>query len=263
VKLRIVSPAEALDRGRQAASRWLERHGVGELGEPTGERLHDLFDPAFRPARVVPGPFFASLDDREATLAALRRVDPHFDATLNARADRALGGRFDLLGFRGLWFGNPIDWRLDPTTGVRAPDRHWSDIDYLDPLVVGDHKVVWELGRHQSLLLLAQAWFCTGESRYADACAALVAGFLDANPPKRGVHWASSLELAFRCITWTWVLALVGERLPMELRLRSLAHLAISGRRREPSLTVVQSEHASDRRGAGTLRPGRGTPSAA
>ncbi len=234
---RELTPRELIDRGRQAASRWLERYGVGDVGEPTGLRLLANFSAPPFPGPVLHGPFFASFDDPDATREALRSVDPRFDEMLRARAERILAGRYDLLGFRDLSFGDPIDWQLDPTTRVRAPLRHWSRINFLDPRVAGDHKVIWELGRHQALLLLAQAGFCTRETRYADACAALITGFLDANPPKRSVHWASSLELAFRAITWTWILALVGDQFPDALRLRVLAQLAIIGRHVETHLS--------------------------
>ncbi len=234
---RLVSAREMLDRSRQAASRWLERRGLGDLGEPWGARLLAQFSSPPDSGRLVQGPFYAAFDDPQATRDALRQVDPGFEASLRMRADRILAGRYDLLGFRDLSFGNPVDWRLDPTTGVRAPEGHWSEIDFLDPRVVGDHKVIWELGRHQPLLVLAQAWFCTGESRYADGCLAQLRSFLDANPPKRSVHWASSLEVAFRSITWIWVLALAGDRFPEELRLRVLAHLAVAGRHVENHLS--------------------------
>ena len=38
-RLRGRSPAEWRERSAQAASRWLERIGFGDIGEPTGERL--------------------------------------------------------------------------------------------------------------------------------------------------------------------------------------------------------------------------------
>lgn len=234
-RIRGRSVAELRDRARQAGARWLERLGAGDNGAPAGPRLDalvaDLQGPAIR------GPFFASLDDREGTLAALRSFDG-FELALRARADRLLAGRYDLLGHRDLSFGEPVDWWLDPIAGVRAPGVHWSRIRYLDPAVVGDHKLVWELGRHQALVTLGQAWWCTGDDRYAARCARLLDGWLDANPPKRGIHWASSLEISFRAIAWVWVLALLGDALPVGTRRRMLAHLAVSGRHVERYLST-------------------------
>ena len=234
-KLRGRSAQELLDRARQGATRWLERYGVGDVGEPDAIRLFDG-DPAASPA--IRGPFFASVADREGTLAALRRADPDFEAALCRRADRLLGGSFDLLGHRNLSFGKPVDWKLEPVAGVRTPDRHWSDIDYLNPNEVGDHKVVWELSRHNALVTMAQAYWCTRDSRYAEECLALLTSWLDANPPKRGVHWGSSLELAFRSIAWLWVLALVDDVIGPELRRRTLAYIAVSARHIERHLST-------------------------
>ena len=64
---------------------------------------------------------------------------------------------FNLLGHRTLWFGDPIDWHLDPVRGKRAPLVPWSVLDTGDEEAVGDTRLVWELNRHQWLVRLAQA----------------------------------------------------------------------------------------------------------
>jgi hypothetical protein len=231
--------AELLGRARQAVNRALEVRGIGDIGEPTGDDLSVMVDlDGFDQLPVIRGPFFASLDDRAATLEALRRVDDAFEARLRARADRIVEGHHDLLGFTGLSFGHPPDWWLDPVAGVRAPARHWSRIDFLDPAVVGDHKVVWELARHQGLVTLAQAWWCTRDDGYRRALGTLLESWLEANPPKTGPHWVSSLELSFRGIAWLWILALAADALPPVLRRRMVGHLAVSARHVERYLST-------------------------
>src|SRR6185295_11832141 len=65
------------------------------------------------------------------------------------RADRIRAGQYDLLGYRGLRFGGASpDWHFDPVANARAPETFWADVHYLDP-ANGDHKVIWELNRHQ------------------------------------------------------------------------------------------------------------------
>jgi hypothetical protein len=125
------------------------------------------------------------------------------------QAEALLTKRFDLLGYQQLSFGDPIDWHLDPVNGRRAPRLHWSAIDPLDPAVVGDSKVVWELSRHQWTMQLAQAFALTGDERYAAAAIAAVNDWLDANPTGMGINWSSSLEVALRVMAWTWTLALL------------------------------------------------------
>ena len=76
---------------------------------------------------------------------------------------------------------------------------------YLDP-AVGDHKVIWELNRHQYWLQLGRAAWLTGDPRYARAIVQDLESWLDANPPLIGINWASMLEIGFRSISWTWAM---------------------------------------------------------
>ncbi len=200
-------------RGGQAVAAWRERMGLddGVTGSvPLARRLAPGA-PAAPEAllarfRSAPPRFWAAFDDPSATIAALRARCPDAEADVLARAERVLARRFDLMGHRGLDFGTPIDWQYDPTAGTRAPLEHWSRVPYLDPARVGDHKVVWELSRQQYLVTLGQAYWYTGDERYADDFAALVTAWLDANAGKRGMNWASSLEVAFRAMSWLYAL---------------------------------------------------------
>lgn len=227
MKLRGRGAGELRDRVSQAAARWLERQGLGDARELTRDALTDAIGPDDG-GPVVRGPFFASLDDRQATLAALLEIDPQFETTVRTRADRIMKDQYDLLGYGNLAFGSPVDWWLEPVAGVRAPDAHWSAIAYLDPSIVGDHKLVWELGRHRALVALGQAAWCTGDHRYVNASAQMLEYWMDRNPPKRGIHWASSLEVSIRSIAWVWTLALLGDRLSRATRRRATGYLAVS-----------------------------------
>ncbi|MGE0446234.1 MAG: alginate lyase family protein [Vicinamibacterales bacterium] len=125
-----------------------------------------------------------------------------------ARADRLLAGRHALLGYDDLDFahaGRAIDWSYDPVHHRQAPARFWADVPYLDP-ACGDHKIIWELNRHQHWLTLGRALWLTRERRYGFAIIEQLTDWLDANPPLTGVNWASMLELAFRSLSWTWAL---------------------------------------------------------
>lgn len=152
--------------------------------------------------------FFPSLARREEIISIMTRRFPAERRALIARANNAMAGRFDLLGFSGLSFGSPIDWHLEPTTGKRTPLDHWSKIDYLDASVAGDKKVTWELNRHSHFVTLGQAYWLTGDERYAEAFVLQASAWMEKNPLKRGINWASSLELAFRSIAWLWALHL-------------------------------------------------------
>ncbi len=124
------------------------------------------------------------------------------------RADSIVAGRYDLLGYRDLSFRTDhlVDWHRDPVHGCTAPLTFWSDVPFLDP-ACGDHKVIWELNRHQHWLALGRAFWLTGDARYRDRCVTELTTWMNANPPLMGINWASMLELGFRSLSWLWALA--------------------------------------------------------
>lgn len=189
----------------------------------------------------TPPSFFAAFHDPEATRSLLRARWPAEEAI--RRADRVRRKRFELFGHPDLSFGDPIDWHRDPLANRRAPLVHWSRVPFLDVEAAGDHKVIWELNRHQHFLLLGRACWHTGDERYAAAFAEHVTAWMDANPPKRGINWASSLELAFRSIAWLWALHFFRDspHLTPELFLRMLKFLRLQGRHVERHLSTYFS----------------------
>ena len=88
---------------------------------------------------------------------------------------------------------------------TRWPRRFWSTVPYLDD-ECGDHKIVWELNRHQHWLRLGRAYWLTGESKYRARFVAELTGWLAENPPLIGINWASMLELGLRSLSWIWAL---------------------------------------------------------
>jgi hypothetical protein len=145
---------------------------------------------------------------REELSARIRNAFPASAADAAARADRILAGDFDLLGYTALRFETALgapDWHFDPVNRRRAPIAFWSAVPYLDPRC-GDHKVIWELNRQQHLLAFGRAYWLTGDARYRDGAIQHVRDWMRFNPPLVGINWASMLELAFRVLSWTWML---------------------------------------------------------
>src|SRR6185369_2874375 len=62
---------------------------------------------------------------------------------------------------------------------------------------------------------------------------------MNSNPPKLGINWASSLELAFRVIAWTWAIHLFADsdRLTPKFVTRFLKFLLAQGRHIEGNLS--------------------------
>ena len=200
-KLKNASLHELRVRVAQRVSAFSERRGWSTLLKfPNDNGLPSLEH--FR-LRSTPT-FFASFQSPDATTAAFKSRFPETAQRLINKADRIVEGRFDLLGFKDLSFGNPIDWHFEPVSGKRIPRLHWSQLDYLDAGLAGDKKIIWELNRHQYFTTLGQAYWLTGDETYARKFAQHLDSWMDANPPKLGINWASSLEVAFRSIAWLW-----------------------------------------------------------
>lgn len=204
-RLRGRSPREFWCRGRQLGSQMAERW-LGRHQHPPADA------PGFRhrtPPAVALEP---GAGDLPAVAALVRERWPEECRRLLDEAEAARVGRFDLLGYRGLSFGQPIDWQRDPLRDKRAPAAHWSRVPYLDVAVVGDHKLVWELNRHRHFVVLAQAAWLSGNDGFLNALEQQWREWMAANPPTHGINWASSLEVAFRSIAWLWAAGLARGR---------------------------------------------------
>ncbi|MGA5822765.1 alginate lyase family protein [Kitasatospora sp. NPDC094028] len=135
---------------------------------------------------------------------ALAAVPPDAAKRLLAEADRLMDGRARFFGVERADMAAP-DWWRDPRTGRRAPDGYAFDVPYRDEDAVGDIKQIWEPSRHQYLTVLAAAYAVSGNERYAERVAAHLRSWWAANPPLRGVHWISGIELGIRLLSWVWV----------------------------------------------------------
>jgi hypothetical protein len=142
---------------------------------------------------------------------AIAQRDPESCARLARESDAAERGVVALLGYEPLWVGNPPRWHREALSGTQAPMTHWSRINHLDNTVVGDHKLLWELNRHQYLLAPAFCWLLDGQARRFELIQTHLDSWLADNPPRQGANWVSSLEVAYRAITWCWLLSMLRE----------------------------------------------------
>jgi Heparinase II/III-like protein/Heparinase II/III N-terminus len=254
LKLRKFSLDELQVRSSQKICALAERWGWSSLNRlPSDDAFLKLFQPGsqqhspedclehFR-SRSHPR-FFAAFDDAATTLVSLTTAWPDAKSTLLQRANRILEGKFDLLGFTDVFFGMPVDWHLDPQSGKRAPLTHWSQIRELSTENSGDKKILWELNRHQHFVLLGQAYWLTGDERFSQTFISHLESWMDQNPPKLGIHWLSSLEIAFRSISWIWGLHFFRKSpsLSAEVFWRALKFLYLNARHLENYLSTYFS----------------------
>ncbi len=135
---------------------------------------------------------------------ALSAVPADAAKRLVAEADRLMDGHAEFFGVVRDDMADP-DWWRDPKTGRRAPAGYAFDVPYRSEDAVGDIKQIWEPSRHHHLTQLAAAYALTGNERYAERVAEHLRSWWEANPPLRGVHWISGIELGIRLLSWVWV----------------------------------------------------------
>jgi hypothetical protein len=208
-------------RGLQALSARLERV-VATRGD-TEPPAHLLAVP------LSPERWFAAFrpNGADAIAGALAQADPQTVERLRELSDGLEHGVMPLLGYDSLAVGHPPHWHTEAASGRQAPRRHWSRIDHLDVGLVGDHKILWELNRHQYLLAPAYCWLLDREPRRFALIEAHLDSWLRANPRGEGINWVSSLEIAYRAISWCWLLWMLPESAwTAQLRARLLAALA-------------------------------------
>lgn len=104
----------------------------------------------------------------------------------------------------------PIDWQLDFKSGYRWSENTWyKDIRFGHKEGI-DVKVPWELARMQHLLHLALASTATNQrqdetpdtNRYAKEFRNQVLDFIATNPPRYGVNWVCTMDVAIRAANW-------------------------------------------------------------
>jgi len=160
---------------------------------------------------LAAGRFFFSADERPQLVCLLREHCNGEVEKATQEAEELCRHRFRLLGYPNVDCGPEIDWHLDAVHDKRAPLSPWYKIRFLDFSVVGDHKVTWELNRHQHLVTLAKAWVLTGEEKYVAKLVRQWYAWQGANPFPLGINWASTLEVAFRSLSGLWVRFLLAD----------------------------------------------------
>jgi hypothetical protein len=234
---------------RLSGMRWDEIRT--RLGQEVGKRAdYALYCVGVSPARGGTGSqpreggkFFFAPGQVQERVALLKKYLPDEVEKTIQEADEILHHRFRLLGYRDLDYGSQIDWHLDAVHGKRAPFKPWYKVPFLDFQQVGDHKIIWELNRQQHLVTLAKAWAFTGDDKYTHELADQFYSWRAANPYPMGINWGSSLEVAFRSLSWLWVRNLLGQSpsLPGAFDKDLVRALALNGRYIERYLSTYFS----------------------
>lgn len=149
-------------------------------------------------------PFFLSPAQQPSWTREFRREYPASCDRIVADADRVLAHEFDLLGSGPVRLGPEIPWLTDFKTGKTWPLQYCRDIEYNELDRPTDVKVPWELSRCQHFTRLGQAYWLTGDNRYAEEFVGEIRSWVDANPYAWSVNWACAMDVALRAVSWIW-----------------------------------------------------------
>jgi hypothetical protein len=116
---------------------------------------------------------------------------------------------------------------------------HWTEVP--QDTTGADVRLLWEPARFGWLFTLGRAYRWTGDGRYADAAWQFVESWREANPPNRGVHWASGQEVAIRILALAFAAEVFAPAWRGRVeRAATLAMIAVHAGRLPPSLSYAR-----------------------
>jgi hypothetical protein len=179
-----------------------KRVGILKLSFPTNiKSLHYITHEQWT---KVAKPFFFNFQQEI-------ELEPQFNSTLAALADRIKEGRF--IFFSGIEYdlGKGYDWVTNPDSNYKYPNtRHWIDInDYSE--TSGDIKYVWEKSRFSFIYTLIRDEFHNG-SENGEFIFGEIIDWIDKNPVNCGPNWKCSQEISLRLMNWIFALYFYKEK---------------------------------------------------
>jgi hypothetical protein len=145
---------------------------------------------------------------RERFVAELQGRFPDACARIVGAADEVCRHRFDLLGSGPVDLGPTIDWSVDFKTGFRWPVGFSPDLAPIELSNDADVKIPWELSRCHHFVTLGQAYWLTGDERYAREFVSQLRAWIAANPVMGSINWYNAMEAAIRIVNWLWAASL-------------------------------------------------------
>lgn len=153
---------------------------------------------------LAEAPFFLHPVDRDRWITAFLERYPGAKQEIVEAADRVLRHEFVLLGSGACVLGPELPWHTDFKTGREWPLQYSPDIEFSELDRPTDVKVPWELSRCQHFALLGQAYWLTGDERYAEEYVSEITDWIARNPWGQGVNWICAMDVALRAANWIW-----------------------------------------------------------
>ena len=199
----------------------------------------------------VPDGSLARLDELgehlRAGLQQQSAARPDYISRARIRAQRALSGRWTVLGYGETDMPIGSAWAKDAFHSYHWPDRYFAFVDFVAADKLCDVKVPWELSRLQPLVWLAEGHLLAPDMRGECAArfTAIAEDWIKSNRPGFGLNWTCAMEVAIRGLNLMLSAAVIGDGLQPSTRrlvVKSLAdHYAFL--RRFPELSDVPGNH--------------------
>lgn len=130
----------------------------------------------------------------------LERLEHSNKNSIISIADKAIDGIITGFSSIELNYGNPINWHLNPLTGIESEkDVKWYRIPDFNPKI-GDIKVIWEASRLTHFLYFCRAYLITGNTIYYGAFSKQLKCWLESNPYSFGANYKCGQEATLRMI---------------------------------------------------------------
>jgi hypothetical protein len=157
--------------------------------------------------------FFIQPSAKEQLVSLMQRQFPQLVVEIVEEAEKVCQHVFDLLGsgpvnldqFAEQHGGREacgyLPWHHDFKTGYRWSQKKFhKEIEI--PYGIADIKVPWELSRLVHAAVLGQAYWLTDDEKYAQEFVRQVDDWIECNPPRFGVNWSCSMDVAIRVANW-------------------------------------------------------------
>lgn len=128
----------------------------------------------------------------------IKRLPDNVKKEIITAADLAAEGKIKGFSSIELSYGNPINWQLNPLTGIACNVKDkWYRIPDFDR-DRGDIKAVWEISRFSHFIGFARAYLATNDRKYYESFSRQLSDWLSENPYSYGANYKCGQECALR-----------------------------------------------------------------